>query len=853
MRRISGAGAFAVATLFLSLGAAGLRGADCNSNGSDDVRDIASGASRDCNSNAVPDECELSAEGIAYEILGAFETGPSSSLVTEDFDGDGDLDLMLAELDAMGGSIEPGSKPGLAFVRNLGLGRFGDPVHSALASKPYTLHAGDLDGDADPDLLAVFTEDDTTGVLLNRGDGTFEGPVLYAGRPYSKVREVLADLDGDGDLDFVAKASNEMWVLVNRGDGSFDPGPSAAVDRPYYFKLADLDADGDLDIAVVTAGGSEAPESALTILSSDGAGGFSARETHDVGEYAQELGNADLDGDGDIDILVTRKSPPDIAVFMNRGGGRFDPGTSLVPGHTPTLVAVADVDGDSDADVLSASDWLQGDLETLAVFLNQGGGAFKAPALFKVGDEPLRIEVRDLNGDGRPEILVLNYFSGDLSVLRNLGGGALQDGVKLPIRIGGTADMRLADLDADGDLDVATAALQDGSLVVLENVSGGSFTRGCDDFRRGDVNTDGVVSISDIVMLRRWLFEGSAVPSCMDAADATDNEEILVCDAIAILDVLFRNPGWQASLPAPSPDPGRDPTPLGEPTYDCDMGGDLRAAHPLGCQSYRVEPPEATGDLLRIGDAVGIPGAPVDLPVYLSAEVSVDAVQLVVAYDPAVLVIDPEAALSFESTYFERFDTRPFGVLTLQPEAGLFTAAFAGNLLLPGYEVAPGDDILVAWIQARVKDGAPPGVVSVDPTNGPGGNGVGPYRMRNEITHKGAARFVSYIPRTIGGRLNIVGDQSLFLRADSNGDWKVDISDPIHTLGALFLGGGSLACRDAADSNDDGALDLSDAVFTLGYLFQGSRAPPEPFPEPGADPTVDALRCFRGPPVPPPR
>jgi hypothetical protein len=843
----------AVTALLLEFGAGRVHGADCNANHRDDLEDISSGASQDCNANAVPDECELSKEAIAFERTQPFETGQSSSLVTEDFDGDGDLDMVLAELDAWAPE-EPGPKPAIVFLRNLGLGLFADPVRHPLKNKPYTVHAADLDGDGDRDLLAIFPEDNSVGVLLNRGDGTLENPVLYAGHPYSGVREVMADLDGDQDLDIVAPSwfydlstwTYDFSILFNRGDGTFDPGPKVAIDRARYFKFADLDGDGDLDIALDTAGVPESPDGALIILLNDGAGGFPAQETHAAGQYPHELSVADLDGDGDSDVVVTCDVPSVIAVFKNRGDGRFDAAPSLIPGHKPTLVTTADVDGDGDVDLLSAAGGLLNDPVDIALFINRGGGTFAAPTRYGVGAEPSQIEVRDLNGDGLPEILVLNYFSGNLSVFRNRGGGAFEDGVKQPIRFSGSVDMRLADLDADGDLDVATAALQQSSLVILQNVTGGAFAHGCNDFRRGDVNTDGVVSISDIVMLRRFLFEGNTFPACLDAADATDNDVLTVCDAVAILDVLFRNPGWQASLPAPSPEPGRDPTPLAEPSYRCDTSN-LGATGPLGCLSYDAEPPEETPDVIRIGDVDGIPGAPVKLPVYVTSSVSVDALQLVVSYDPDILEIAPEGALSFESTYLDGFEN-PFGMLTPLSDGHLFLAALAGNLLLPGSEVPPGDEVLVAWINARVKDDAPPGLVSVDPTNGPDGAGTGPFHLRNELTHKGSARFVSLIPRTVGARLNIVGDQSLFVRADANGDWKVDISDAIHSLRALFLGGPDMACKDAADANDDGRLDISDAVFTLEYLFSGTRKPLEPFPDPGTDPTEDALRCFRASP-----
>ena len=89
------------------------------------------------------------------------------------------------------------------------------------------------------------------------------------------------------------------------------------------------------------------------------------------------------------------------------------------------------------------------------------------------------------------------------------------------------------------------------------------------------------------------------------------------------------------------------------------------------------------------------------------------------------------------------------------------------------------------------------------------------------------------------------GAYQMFLRGDSNADRRVDISDGIFTLAALF-GGGSLGCQDAGDTNDDGLVDISDAIATFGFLFLGaSKAPPYPFEDVGLDPTEDALGCAR--------
>ncbi len=87
----------------------------------------------------------------------------------------------------------------------------------------------------------------------------------------------------------------------------------------------------------------------------------------------------------------------------------------------------------------------------------------------------------------------------------------------------------------------------------------------------------------------------------------------------------------------------------------------------------------------------------------------------------------------------------------------------------------------------------------------------------------------------------------LFIRMDVNLDGQWDITDPIVLLSNLFLGLGTIPCKDAADVNDDGDLDISDAIYAFGYLYSIGRQPPQPFPAPGPDPTnQDQLDCERG-------
>lgn len=349
------------------------------------------------------------------------------------------------------------------------------------------------------------------------------------------------------------------------------------------------------------------------------------------------------------------------------------------------------------------------------------------------------------------------------------------------------------------------------------------------DFLRGDANRDGKVSVSDGITIRRHLFAGAWFPACRDAADANDDGRLMLDDEIEILRRLIGPPAsyWTVPLPAPYPAPGEDPT-----------------ADELDC-SDPVTPAEATEDAVELGSVTASPGDRVEVPILLTTSVSVEALQLVVAYDPAVVTV--ESKLELDGTYFDRFagdeGFHPVNLVTMRPEEGVFTVGLLGSVAYDGYAIEPGEGIVVGKIVARVSASVEPGtVISLEPTNGEDGSGTGPNGALNELTHKGDARYLSILPRTLGAALRV--EISTFARGDSNVDGKLDISDPIATLGSLFLEGTPALCPDAADANDDGRVDISDPILTLGFLFDPLPGTASTLGLCGADDTADNLaRC----------
>ncbi len=358
------------------------------------------------------------------------------------------------------------------------------------------------------------------------------------------------------------------------------------------------------------------------------------------------------------------------------------------------------------------------------------------------------------------------------------------------------------------------------------------------EFLRGDVNADGNISTSDALMLRRWLFNGDRPPPCHDAADFDDSGMLNITDQIQILVFAFLD---NARAPAqPFPDPGVDPTP-----------------DDVACESYDVVAPEATDDLIDIGEIEAGAGEEVLVPVFVTNSVPVEAFQLVIKYDPDEVKI-VEGVGNRDTRFWEgSFYEEPFTggnpppmffAVTPHARAGFFTVGLVPDLVgIDVPELPPGELTHAFNLIVVTDDQVRPGTrIELMPTDGPDGEGFGPAKIRNELTHRGEARFVTLTPRTEGGFIQIVGDQTFFSRGDVNSDGKLELSDAQLTLNFLFIDVNvQPVCFDAADSNDDGRIDIADPVAVLAFLFLGGpELPPPTFPTRGVDPTPDDIDCF---------
>lgn len=266
----------------------------------------------------------------------------------------------------------------------------------------------------------------------------------------------LGDIDGNRTLDVIL-AKGRHWplldqVLRNDGQGHFATQPlSDAPDRTYSAALADLDGDGDLDIVA----SNDKPDRKLIYLN-DGAGHFRVSGT--FGEAAwntRYVTVADVNGDQRPDLIVANRSsnpaaPRPSYVCLNDGAGAFPACTPLAT-QSATIIVASDLDGDGRTDlVVPHRDGGQN-----LIFWNDGTGTFRAPPS-PLGPPASRIRAAaaaDINGDRVIDLVVGDERDG-LFVYIGVGQRAFAAPVALPSAGGSPYAVAIADMNRDGKADI---------------------------------------------------------------------------------------------------------------------------------------------------------------------------------------------------------------------------------------------------------------------------------------------------------------------------------------------------------------------------------------------------------------
>ncbi|MCP4260082.1 MAG: choice-of-anchor D domain-containing protein, partial [Planctomycetes bacterium] len=257
---------------------------------------------------------------------------------------------------------------------------------------------------------------------------------------------------------------------------------------------------------------------------------------------AQSVYAADLDGDGDNDVLSASFDDDKIAWYENLGNDTFGIEqviSTQVDGASS--VYACDIDGDGDNDVLSASTWD----DKIAWYENLGGGSFGTQQVISMLANGARsIYACDLDGDGDNDVLSASEFDNKIAWYENLGNSTFSTQQIIRTQANTPMSVYACDLDGDGDKDVLSAGGNIPYVAWYMNLGGGVFgsQRGINTWADGnsvyacDLDGDGDNDIlsahgyRDLISWNENLGGGTFSTSKDISTQANNAESVYACD-----------------------------------------------------------------------------------------------------------------------------------------------------------------------------------------------------------------------------------------------------------------------------------------------------------------------------------
>lgn len=415
-----------------------------------------------------PDGCTLSSNNtnspaltcnIAVLEAGATATYPVAGVQADDGD-----NSLIGTVDMDVEDPRPDNNSDLASAQVVA--EFSEGPTQVISVTGTDIDAGDLNGDGEIDIAAAGAE---TRIYFNNGSRGLVTPGTSLGGATGSNAITLLDWNGDGQLDVAAGglASGPAEIFVNDGSGGFASAREVVANIGAIRDIvdADLDMDGQSELVIAGSGGiviarnSDQDGGALSSLSQAGGLGVAA---------------ADIDQDGDQDLVTIRANDRAVVIHYNDGTGTSFSQAELQAGSVATL-AVADINSDGALDLLLGLDGSDLQAPQHQVFYQQGNGQFSAGASF--GASPVSgLLSGDINDDGWPDVAAINEAGVHQVYLGSSAGGLnlapeqlVSSGMKKGV---------LVDFNNDESLDLVLVGPEAGALEIHANNGIGSLGLG---------------------------------------------------------------------------------------------------------------------------------------------------------------------------------------------------------------------------------------------------------------------------------------------------------------------------------------------------------------------------------------
>ncbi|WP_151087962.1 FG-GAP repeat domain-containing protein [Hymenobacter baengnokdamensis] len=360
---------------------------------------------------------------------------------------------------------------------------FAGAVSYAAGGSPQGIAAADVNADGLADLLVANSSANTLSVLLNQvaQPGTFAtAPASFSTKGLYPVALAVGDVNGDTypDVVLVNETSSTVSVLLNTNSPAlFAPASvyGSGSLLPRGIALGDVNKDGLLDIVLAATVGNKI---GVLLNSPTAPGTFQAAQLYPSGGTRPEgLAVSDVDGDGQLDIIVANQTSNSVGVLLN---STQSPGTFATPvsyatgGTSPRALLCRDVNLDGLSDIL-VTNMASGTVSVLLNYQTAAGTFLPATAYATAASGPVGLGAGDITGDGLPDVIVADYEAKTgttISILSNsTAKAAVFSSAARLYRSGGTGphDVTVGDFNGDGRLDIATSNFGSNVIGVLLN------------------------------------------------------------------------------------------------------------------------------------------------------------------------------------------------------------------------------------------------------------------------------------------------------------------------------------------------------------------------------------------------